>query len=206
MLARLYVTNYGLELFDVDTPPDEAVAFAEKGVRLDPANQRVRGIMSYVLLFKNDLPSGLEEAERAFSLNPNSLIMMADLGYLLTLLGDWERGPALIQKAIKNNPYYNVIVHYALWVDCIRRGDDEKACAETLHFRTPLLFWDPLMKAATMGLLERIDEGKQAVEDLLKLKPDFTNRGRALIKHYIKFDNVLERTIEGLSKVGLIIE
>ena len=62
------------------------------------------------------------------------------------------------------------------------------------------------MKAATMGLLERIDEGKQAVEDLLKLKPDFTNRGRALIKHYIKFDNVLERTIEGLSKVGLIIE
>ena len=94
MLARLYVTNYGLELFDVDTPPDEAVAFAEKGVRLDPANQRVRGIMSYVLLLKNDLPFGLEEAERAFSLNPNSLIMMADLGYLLTLLGDWgSAGP-----------------------------------------------------------------------------------------------------------------
>ena len=206
MLARLYVTNYGLELFDVDTPLDEAVAFAEKGVRLDPANQRVRGIMGYVLLLKNDLPSGLAEAERAFSLNPNSLIMMADLGYLLTLLGDWERGPALIQRAIKNNPYYNVIVHYSLWVDYIRRGDDEKACAETLHFRSPLLFWDPLIKAATMGLLERIDEGKQAVEDLLKLKPDFTNRGRALIKHYIKFDNILERTIEGLSKVGLSIK
>jgi adenylate cyclase len=206
MLARLYATNYGLDLFDVDTPLEDAVTFAEKGVRLDPANQRVRGIMGYVMFLKNDLLYGLAEAERAISLNPNSLIMMANLGYLLTLLGDWERGPALIRKAIENNPYYDVIVHYALWADWIRRGDDENAYAETLHFKTPLLFWDPLMKAITLGLLERIDDGKQAVEDLLKLKPDFPTRGRALIKRYIKFDNVLERTIEGLSKVGIIIE
>jgi len=206
MLARLYATNYGLELFDVNTPLDEAVAFAEKGVRLDPANQRVRAIMAYAMLLKNDLSYGLAEAERAFSLNPKSLIMMAQLGYLLTLLGDWERGPALIRKAIAFNPYYDVIVHYALWVDWVRRGDEEKAYAETLHFRTPLLFWDPLIKAATLGLLERIDEGKEAAEDLLKLKPDFANRGRVLIKHYIKFDDIFDRIIEGLNKVGRILE
>jgi hypothetical protein len=41
MLARLYITNYALELFDVKTPVEEAVAYAEEGVRLDPANQRV---------------------------------------------------------------------------------------------------------------------------------------------------------------------
>jgi adenylate cyclase len=206
MLARLYATNYGLELFNADTPLDEAAVFAEKGVSLDPANQRIRAIMSYVLLLKNDLSYGLAEAERAISLNPNSLIMMAELGYLLTLLGDWQRGPALIRKAIQNNPYYYVIVHHALWVDWIRRGDYEKAYAETLHFRTPLLFWDPLIKAATLGLLGRIQEGKKACDDLLKLKPDFSTRGRELIKHHIKFDDILGRTIEGLKKVGLKIE
>ncbi len=62
------------------------------------------------------------------------------------------------------------------------------------------------MKAATLGLLGRIDEGKEAIEDLLKLKPDFTNRGRVLIKHYIKFDDILDRMLEGLSKVGLNIK
>jgi TolB-like protein len=205
MLARLYITNYALELFDVKTPVDEAVAYAQKGVKLDPANQRVRLIMAYTMLLKNDLQHGLAEAERAFSLNPKSLIMMPHLGYLLILLGDWERGPELIRRTIEFNPYYDVIVHHALWLDWIRQGDEEKAQAETLHFRTPLLFWDPLIKAATLGLLGRIDEGKAAVEDLLKLKPDFPTRGRVLIKHYIKFENVLERTIEGLSKVGLII-
>ena len=206
MLARLYATNYSLELYDADTPLDEAAAFAEKGVGLDPANQRVRVIMSYVLLLKNDLSYGLVEAERAISLNPNSLIMMAELGYLLTLLGDWKSGPTLIRKAIENNPYYYVIVHHALWVDWIRRGDYEKAHAETLHFRTPLLFWDPLIKAATLGLLGRIQEGKKAREDLLKLKPNFSTHGRVLIKNYIKFDDILGRTIEGLNKVGLSIK
>jgi adenylate cyclase len=206
MLARLYADNYALELFDEDTPLDKAAAFAEKGVSLDPANQRARAIMSYVLLLKNDLSHGLAEAERAVSLNPNSLIMMAELGYLLTLLGDWKRGPALIRKAMANNPYYSVIVHYALWVDWIRRGDYEKAYAETLHFRTPLLFWDPLFKAATVGLLGRIHEGKEAVENLLKFKPNFSTCGRVLIKHYIKFDDILGRIIEGLTKAGLSIE
>ena len=126
--------------------------------------------------------------------------------YLLTLLGDWQRGPALIRMAIENNPYYSAIVHHALWVDRIRQGDYEKAYAETLHFRMPLLFWDSLIKAATLGLLGRIREGKKAVEDLLKLKPDFSTRGRVLIKHYIKFDDILARIIEGLNKVGLSIE
>jgi adenylate cyclase len=205
MLARLYATNYGLELYDADTPLDKAAAFAEKGVSLDPANQRVRTIMSYVLLLKNDLSHGLAEAERAISLNPNSLIMMAELGYLLTLLGDWKRGPAFIRKAIKKNPYYYVIVHHALWVDWMRRKDYEKAYAETLHFRTPLLFWDPLIKAATLGLLGRIQEGKKAREDLLKLKPNFSACGRVLIKHHIKFDDIHSRIIEGLKKVGLSI-
>jgi adenylate cyclase len=206
MLARLYGTNYSLELYDADTPLDEAAAFAQKGLGLDPTNQRVRVIMSYVLFLKNDLSYGLAEAERAISLNPNSLIIMAELGYLLTLLGDWQRGPALIRMAIENNPYYNAIVHHALWVDWIRRGDYEKAYAETLHFRMPLLFWDPLIKAATLGLLGRIQEGKKAREDLLKLKPNFSTRGQVLIKHYIKFDYILGRIIEGLTKAGLSIE
>jgi tetratricopeptide (TPR) repeat protein len=206
MLARLYATNHALELFDADTPMDAATTFAEKAVRLDPANQRVRLIMSYVALLNNNLSYGLAEANRALSLNPKSMILMAELGYVFTLLGDWKRGPALVRKAIENNPYYLVIVHHALWVDWIRQERYEKAYAETLHFRTPQLFWDPLIKASTSGLLERIDEGRKALNDLLSLKPDFSTRGRTLIRHYIKFDDVISRMIEGLNRIGLRIE
>ena len=64
-------------------------------------------------------------------------------------------------------------------------------------------FWDPLLKAATFGLLGRYEEGKRAAEELLKLKPDFQSRGRILIGHYIKFEDIVERTIEGLRSVDL---
>ncbi|MGD8368060.1 MAG: hypothetical protein PVG78_10480, partial [Desulfobacterales bacterium] len=74
-----------------------------------------------------------------------------------------------------------------------------------LNFRLPGLFWDPLMKAAACGLIGNFEEGRRAVEDLLALKPDFSKRGRDLIGYYIKFDDIVNRTVEGLEKCGLQI-
>jgi len=206
MLGRLYSVNYSLELMNLVTPLEDAIGFAEKGVYLNPDNQRARVILAFARLFSNEIPAGLAEVERALTLNSNSLLFMDNIGYLFTLFGDWERGPALIRKAIKLNPYYNISVHYVLWVDWVRQEKYQQAYLETLNFRKPMLFWDPLIKAATFGLLGRLKEGKQAVDNLLKLKPDFPSRGRILIKHYIKFEDIVERTIDGLSKVGLKIE
>ena len=203
MLARLYSLNYSLELFDLETPIEKAATFAERGVKLDPTNQRVRMIMAFILLFKNELAAGLAEVDRALQLNPNSLISLENIGYLLTLFGDWQRGPALINQAIEQNPYYNITVHYALWIDWVRQGRFEQAYEETLHFNKPLLFWDPLLKAANLGLLGRIEEGVQAGNDLLKCKPDFSTRGRVLIGHYVKFDEIVAKVVQGLKEVGI---
>ena len=206
MLARLYAVNYSMELFDLKTPFEEAVAFAEKGVQLEPADQRTRLILAFVRLFENELSAGLAETNRALALNPNSLVFLENIGHLLTLFGDWHRGPALIRKAMDANPYYSSIVHHPLWVDWVRQKEYQQALLETLNFRTPTLFWDPLMKAAASGLLEKTKEGKHAVGALLKLKPDFAKRGKALIKHYIKFDDICDRMLEGLKRAGLNIE
>ena len=203
MLARLYSLNYSLELFDLKTPIEEAAAFAERSVKLDPANQRVRTIMAFILLFKNELSAGLAEVDHALQLNPNSLVFRENIGYLMTLFGDWQRGPAMINDAIEQNPHYNVSAHYALWVDWVRQGKYDRAYEETLHFRRPTLFWDPLLKAASLGLLGRTDEGVQAGKDLIKCKPDISTRGRVLIQHYIKFDEITEKVIAGLKKVGI---
>jgi adenylate cyclase len=203
MLARLYSLNYSLELFDLKTSIEKAAAFAEKGVALDPDNQRTRLIMAFILLFKNELSAGLTEVDRARQLNLNSLITLENIGYLMTLFGDWQRGPAIIRQAIEQNPYYNAVVHYALWVDWIRQEEYEQAYEETLHFNRPLLFWDPLLKAANLGLLARNEEGVQAGKDLLTCKPDFPTRGRLLIQHYIKFDDIVTKVVQGLEAVGI---
>jgi hypothetical protein len=123
----------------------------------------------------------------------------------MTLVGEWEKGPALIREVIRLTPFYNTVVHYALWADCLRREDYEGAHLETMGLRRPAVFWYPLAKAATLGHLGRFQEGKQFVETLLKLRPDFPTRGRILIGRYIKFKNILERMIDGLRKSGLSV-
>jgi hypothetical protein len=70
----------------------------------------------------------------------------------------------------------------------------------------PELFWDPLLKASACGHLGRIEEGQACVRALLALKPDFAQRGRILIGRYVKFEDIVERIVEGLGKLGMSIE
>ena len=203
MLGCLYGNIYSLEFPGFEPALEKAIKTAEKGVQLNPDNQRARAVLAFVRLLSNEIPAARIEIERAFALNPNSLFYIDGIGYLMTLLGEWERGPALIKRGINLNPYYGLYAHYALWEDSVRQEDYEQAHFETLNFRRPSVFWEPLMKAATFGQLGKYEEGKRAAQELLKLKPDFPTRGRILIGHYIKFDEIVERTIEGLRSVGV---
>ncbi len=206
MLGRLYGNGYSLEFPGFETALEKAIAYAERGAQLNPDNQRARGILALIRMFSNEIPPALAETEKALALNPNSLFILDGIGYLMTLLGEWEKGPALIRKVIKLNPFYNTVVHYALWVDRLRQEDYEGAYLETMGLRRPAVFWYPLVKAATLGLLGKEEEGKKFAGNLLELKPDFRARGRVLIGHYIKFEEILDRVIDGLRKSGLNVE
>ena len=104
---------------------------------------------------------------------------------------------------MKLNPYHPSWFHLAPFMDYYRRGEYEKAFAEALKFNYPELFWDPVMRAATLVQLERPNEAKAAVSQLLKLEPDFATRGRSLISRYVKVDSLVDKIIAGLRKAGL---
>ena len=92
MLGRLHANIYSLELPGYEnTNLEKANAFAEKGVLLNPENQRARGILGFVRMIENEIPGALVETEQALKLNPNSLFILDGIGYLMTLLGEWER-------------------------------------------------------------------------------------------------------------------
>ena len=206
MLARIYADLYAFDIPGYDVPLEKAYEFAQKGIRLSPSNQRSRGILAYIHLFRNDLAAGLTEAAQGLRLGPNTLYFLDGIGYLMTLLGDWERGPALIEKVMQLNPFYNNVVHYALWLNYLRQDDFINAHQETLKLNRPALFWDHLARASSYGLIGNIEDGHNAAAQLLKLKPDFSERGRMLIEHYIKFDDIVGRVIKGLNAVGIQVK
>ena len=205
-LGLLYCENLTLESIERQTPVEEAIQFSEKGVRLNPSNQRARVALAMARLLNNQLTEGLVEARNALTLNPNSLIFMDVIGHVLAPLGDWDLGTGLIEKAIKLNPYHKPYVYHTLCADWLRKKEYEKAYLETLNFRLPSAFWDPMLQSSTLGHIGRTEEGSRFAEALLTIKPDFPARGRKLITNWVKSDELAECMIDGLKKSGLEIQ
>ncbi len=206
MLGSLYADNYSMEIADIPTPLQKAAEFAERGASIDPTNRRIRLILGYVRLLEKKLQKACHEAETAYNLCPNSLVVLDAIGWLMALAGEWERGIKWIEKAIKLNPYYHPWVRYPIYFNWLRLGNYKKAYQETLYFMMPELFWDPLLKASACGHLGRNEEGQAGFRALLTLKPDFAQRGRLLVSKGMVHENIAERIIEGLRKLELHIE
>jgi len=205
-LARLCAEDYALSISDNAQMIQDVLGFARKGVQLSPTDQRARGVLSYVYLLNDQVEEARHEAEAALELNPNSLFILEGIGYLLTLTGDWERGPALSRKAIRLNPFHLPVAHSGLWLDALRRKDFEEAYRQSLEFFPPEIFWHPLMQAVALAFLERREEAAAAAGEILKLKPDFLERSRWLIRRYVKFDELIEQIEDVLGKAGLQVK
>ena len=205
-LARLCLANLTFEVTTSSTPLDEAIAFAQRGVRADPSSRIARCILAAALLVKNELAAGRVELEHALRSSPNSLAYLDVVGYLLTLLGSWDRGREISRAALERNPHCLPHVQFGLWVGHLHHGEVEEAHQAALEFRDPTFFMRFAMRATCLGLLDRTEEGRLEVAQLLSAKPDFAARGRHLLGYYIKFPEVMDRIVDGLARVGLKIE
>jgi tetratricopeptide (TPR) repeat protein len=203
-LARLYISNHVFEITKVPTPIEDAIAAAQRAVRVDSMSRRARCILAFALLVKGELAAARDAVDQALELSPGSLVYLELSGLLLALLGDGERGPELIRKARARNPYSLPYASIGLWFDHLRRGELEPAYLAALDFRDATFFWRGVMRASCLGLLGRSAENE--VAELLQKKPDFASRGRTLIGYYVKDSEVMDRIAEGLARVGLKLD
>jgi len=203
MLGHIHADNYALGFREIEVPLEKALIFARKGVALSPDNQFTHDALTLVYFHRGAKEMFLKHVEQTLALNPNSPYIVGVAGWHMALYGEWDRGLILLKKGMKLNPYHPSWFHLAPFMDCYRRGEYEDALAEAQKFNYPELFWDPVMRAAALGRLERHTEAKAAVGQLLKLEPDFATRGRLLISRYVKVDDLVDTIIEGLRQAGL---
>ena len=202
-LARLYVANHSFEVTPHATPLADAITCAANAVRVDPASRSARCVLAATLLVAGELSAGREEVDQALRLSPGSLVNLDMIGFLLTLLGEWERGAALIREARERNPHCLPHVLFGQWADHVRLGQPELAYQAALEYRDPTFFWRSVMRASCLGLLDRTPEARAEVAGLLDRKPDFAQRGRVLLGHYLKFPEVMNPVVAGLARAGL---
>ena len=203
MLGHLHADNHALGFCEIEAPLEKALTFAQKGVALAPQNQFARDALTLVYFHRDDKELFLQQVEETIALNPNSPYVVGVAGWHMMLYGVWDRGLTLLKKGMKLNPYHPTWFHLALYIYYYHRGMYESAFSEALKFNFPELFWDPLMRAAAFGQMGKKEEATVAVDDLLKLEPNFINRGRSMINRYVKVDDLIDGIIDGLRKAGL---
>ncbi len=116
----------GIETLN-DLPLADAMAAAERAVRLAPDSAVACRALATAHYFDGNFSLFEWYGDRAIQLNPNNVDILASYGSLLTYRGDWALGLPLVERAIALNPLVPDRYRIPLALDAYRRGDLEQA-------------------------------------------------------------------------------
>jgi adenylate cyclase len=204
-VAEIYVDEYAFGFQDDATSLDRALAAARRAVEIDRANQFAMVALAQTHFFRQDLAAFRPAAERAMALNPLNTDPLGILGLQIVHTGEFERGTAIVRRAMELNANHAGWMHFAPLWDHFHRGEYEQAleCANRVDF--PGFFWPYLVMASACGHLDRRAEAKAAVQDLLALDPEFAAHARSKVGTWHFASGLMDPILEGLRKAGLEI-
>ena len=189
---------------DQGDPLDRAQALAHQAYDIDSTCILALLTLSQVYYHRGQPERGQEFGERGLQLNPNNTEFLCEYGFNLGLIGDWGRGLALIEKAMALHPRFNTLYYIIFALHAVVEGRDEQALAYAVRVKKPNLFWDPLFRAAILGLLGRTAEAKDAVVELERLYPDIRASLNDEFAKWPMNEHALTRLAEGLGRTGLM--
>ncbi len=168
-------------------------------------------VSTVIALSAGDLYGGIDLAEKALTLNPNSNRALVALAIFYAFAGDDERSFSYVERAERVNPFEGVIFRiFATVIAHFSAGRYAAAlCATDRMLRenpqhAPALRY----RAACLGLLGRTADARQAVHKLQTVQTELTvTRARAHLEIEMnspfKAPGVIDAFCEGLKRAGV---
>jgi len=202
MLSWVYSHEFGHGFNPKPESLERALVAARRAVDLAPSSHLALQALGVVLFFRKDIAGCVNAAERAMALNP--LDGSNEAIFLITFTGDWERGCALIQRAMELNPHHPGWYRLMFSFNEYRQANYAAALDEAVKANAPGFFWTNVMLSAVHAQLGELEAARRAARDLLAQKPDFAASGRETIEKWLD-PEFSAHLIEGLRKAGLEI-
>jgi serine/threonine protein kinase/tetratricopeptide (TPR) repeat protein len=204
MLSMLYREEYTHGFNLRPDPIGRALAAARRAVDAAPTNHLSYHALASALFFRRELGAFRTAAERALALNSMDGFTAAYLGFLIAYAGDWERGCALAERSTQLNPHHPGWYWFPLFFNAYRQRDYRRALEIVLKVNMPGFWRTQFALATAYGQLGEQEAARNAVQDLLTIKPDFAVAGRDELRKWWDAE-LIEHLIEGLRKAGLEI-
>jgi adenylate cyclase len=204
-LAYVYSFGYSYDLDPNAAVLELSLRAAQEAIRLDPTNQMAHFGMAVSHYFRGEIDAFREEAETAIALNPNNTDVTAVLAEYYAYTVDWDRGIALMRKAMALNPMHPSWYWYPVAKYHLVRGEFDEAIHAAQKNISPDDYISYCVLAYVYATAGQQEEAEQAVVLALSAFPDASVEGVALLYDRWNFPpSFIQRyVVDGLRKAGL---
>jgi tetratricopeptide (TPR) repeat protein len=203
-LGQMYFEEYKYGYNRRPEPVERALAATQKALELDQQEQWAHYVLALIgYLREQSFDPFYSAAERSIALNPNNSFVLADLGTWTAYSGEWERGKALVSKAMKLNPFHQRWLHIAFFLDHYRKGEYREALAVALKMNLPQNEGVQASLAAVYGQLGETEKARDTVDHIIATQPGFAADPRRWFTRRRMPDEPVESLMDGLRKAGL---
>ena len=172
-----------------DHASNDIAKLARAAMQLDAADPQILHPAGYLIaLSGGDMAGGIAVVNKSIELNPNSAIALQTVGSLYAYAGDKGNAIACLERSVRLNPVDRSLDFYLGHALAHFVAGEYEA---TIEWTGELLRLVPnhaaphRYRAASLGLLGRLEEGRQVVQRLLELVPNFTI---ARARRHIEFE------------------
>jgi TolB-like protein len=187
----------------------EAAQLAQSALALDPNDPEVLEIAGNIAaMLGRDLSGGVALLDRSLELNPNNAAALATAACLQAYAGDTTAALSLLDRSVRHNPLdWNYRLCRSYTVIYFIAGEYERVVewsAKTLQ-ELPRSAVALRYRAASLGQLGRFKEGREVVQRLLALAPNFTitRLREAGFDKVFRTPGVADAFYEGLRRCGV---
>ena len=202
MLALVYADEHSHGYNLQPDPIGRALQAARRAAEAAPSNAMALNALAWAMFFSKEVQAFRTAAEQSIALNPLNGPTLAGLGALTSYSGDWERGSALVERALDLNPRHPGWYWFPLFYKAYREEDYRGAVNIALKINLPAFFVTHEALAAAYGQLGESDAASKSLREMLRLKPDYAETGRERLEKWFDSEFV-EHLTDGLRKAGL---
>jgi adenylate cyclase len=201
--AFLAITYYREFLYGYGARPgdapalDRALRAARRAIELNPASARGYQMLMVILFARGDIAAAFAAGDKAMAPNPYAMLTVAEYGGRLVMVGEIERGMAMLGRAGEYGGIRPSWHHFYLFLGSYLAGDMKEANYQAGQITSEDYAFGFLAKALA-GDAER---ARRAIDRLVALQPGWRDDQLGKI---IPKPEIVDRLARDLAVAGLV--